>query len=82
MGESYTTNRPVLEEIGSKIGPTLILSVAALFVTLLISIPLGVLCALYKDRLLDNICRGFSLSELLYLHFYHRYYCFTFLPFN
>ena len=33
FGESYTTNRPVLEEIGSKIGPTLILSVAALFVT-------------------------------------------------
>ena len=31
FGESYTTNRPVLEEIGSKIGPTLILSVAALF---------------------------------------------------
>ena len=50
FGESYTTDRPVLEEIGSKIGPTLILSVAALFVTLLISIPLGVLCALYKDR--------------------------------
>ena len=37
FGESYTTNRPVLEGIGSKIGPTLILSVAALFVTLLIS---------------------------------------------
>ena len=79
FGESYTTNRPVLEEIGSKIGPTLILSVAALFVTLLISIPLGVLCALYKDRLLDNICRGFSfigiavpsfLSSLLLLYFF------------
>ncbi|MFR5069899.1 MAG: nickel ABC transporter permease [Eubacteriales bacterium] len=79
FGESYTTNRPVLEEIGSKIGPTLILSVAALFVTLLISIPLGVLCALYKDRLLDNICRVFSfigiavpsfLSSLLLLYFF------------
>ena len=60
LGDSYTTGRPVVAELLDKIGPTVILSVAALFVTLLISIPLGVLCALYKDRLLDNIVRGFS----------------------
>ena len=60
LGDSYTTGRPVVTELLDKIGPTVILSVAALFVTLLISIPLGVLCALYKDRLLDNIVRGFS----------------------
>ncbi len=60
LGNSYSTGHPVVSELFSKVGPTVMLSVAALFVTLLLSIPLGVLCALYQDRLLDNIVRGFS----------------------
>ncbi len=60
LGNSYSTGRPVITELLQKIGPTMILSVAALFVTLLVSIPLGVWCAVYRDRLLDHIVRIFS----------------------
>lgn len=79
LGTSYSTGRPVIQEIADKLGPTVILSVAAMFVILLISIPLGVLCALYKDGLLDNICRVVSfcgisipsfLSSLLLLYIF------------
>lgn len=70
LGTSYSTGKPVLQELLSKIGPTVILSVASIFVILLISIPLGVLCALYKDGIIDNICRvisfvGISLPSFL-----------------
>lgn len=83
LGNSYSTGRPVVTELWSKIGPTMILSVAALFVTLLISIPLGVLCALYQDRVFDYIMRGFSffgislpsfLSSLLLLYLFGVYW--------
>ncbi|MDD5953474.1 MAG: ABC transporter permease [Oscillospiraceae bacterium] len=60
LGTSYSTGRPVLSELMSKIGPTVILSVASMFVILLISIPLGILSALYKDGVIDNFCRVFS----------------------
>ena len=79
LGESFATGNPVVTELWDKIGPTVILALASLFVTLLVSIPLGVLCAVYKDRLLDNICRVVSfvgisvpsfLSSLLLLYFF------------
>ena len=49
---------------------SLIHILASIFVILLISIPLGVLCALYKDGIIDNICRvisfvGISLPSFL-----------------
>jgi peptide/nickel transport system permease protein len=79
LGTSYSTGRPVITELASKIGPTIILSVASMFVILLISIPLGVLCALYKDGIVDNISRVVSfvgislpsfLTSLLLLYFF------------
>lgn len=44
MGTSYKSNRPVLSEMTAKIPGTLILTVTALGVTMLLSIPLGVVC--------------------------------------
>lgn len=60
LGVSYATNRPVLTELIDKIGPTVILAFSSVFVVLLISVPLGVLCALYKDGILDHISRVIS----------------------
>lgn len=45
MGTSYKSNRPVLSEMTAKIPGTLILTVTALGVTMLLSIPLGTWCA-------------------------------------
>lgn len=50
MGTSYKSNRPVLSEMTAKIPGTLILTVTALGVTMLLSIPLGTWCAWYGRR--------------------------------
>ena len=48
LGTSYSQHRPVLELIGDRIGPTLLLSISALVVALIISIPLGMIAG-YKS---------------------------------
>lgn len=48
FGTSYSQHRPVLELISTRIGPTLILSLAAMAVALLIAIPLGMVAG-YKS---------------------------------
>lgn len=60
LGKSMTTSAPVAEELAKHIVPTLSLTLVSLVLTVLISIPLGVYCAVYRDRLLDNIVRTFS----------------------
>lgn len=47
LGTSYVQHRPVVELIGARIGPTLILSLSAMALALLIAIPLG-MAAGYK----------------------------------
>ena len=60
LGTSYSTGKPVIKELTDKIGSTVILACASMFVCILISIPWGVLCAYRKDGLIDNISRGIS----------------------
>ena len=52
MGTSYKSNRPVLSEMTAKIPGTLILTVTALGVTMLLSIPLGTSAPgyIYSDK--------------------------------
>ena len=54
MGTSYKSNRPVLSEMTAKIPGTLILTVTALGVTMLLSIPLGTWCAWYAGGKADG----------------------------
>ena len=60
LGNSYSTGRPVIQELKKKAGPTVILAVTSMLICVTVSIPLGVLCAYRKDKLLDNVCRIFS----------------------
>src|SRR5690606_1325400 len=39
---------------------TVIMTFAALTITVVLAVPLGILCAVYKDSFLDNIMRIFS----------------------
>lgn len=55
MGNSFVSKRPVIEEIKDRLPNTLLLMGTAFIVTLLISIPLGILTALRQYSLFDHI---------------------------
>lgn len=57
LGDSYKTGRPVASELKQTIPATLLLTFAALAVTILIAFPTGVLCARYRDGWFDNLIR-------------------------
>lgn len=60
MGMSYSMKVPVVEKLISCFFPTLSMSLLALFLMILISIPLGILSAVYQDTWMDYIVRGLS----------------------
>lgn len=60
MGISYVSGKPVFGYIFSKLPNTLLLSVSSLLTTLIISLPLGILSAVKKNSVFDNIIKGLS----------------------
>lgn len=50
FGLSFIERRPVAEIVAERIGPSLQLLVAAVSVTLLVAIPLGIVAAVWRDR--------------------------------
>lgn len=57
LGRSIHTRRPVLNMIMERYPSTLMLAAAATFVALLVALPIGVLSAVKKDTLADNLSR-------------------------
>ena len=57
FGTSYKSNKPVLQEIQKCLPYSIKLTLLSMFLTIVISTPLGVLCARYKDGWLDNLLR-------------------------
>lgn len=55
LGFSLSGRRPVLDEVGDRLPNTALLGVAALIVTAVISIPVGILSALYRYTFLDYL---------------------------
>lgn len=64
LGRSLQTKRPVWEEIKSRIPATLELTLATLFFSLLIGIPMGVFAALKKDTAVDKALLIFGMLGL------------------
>ena len=60
LGESYKDGFPVADKLAKSLRYTAILASTSLALALLVSLPLSVLTALYKDTLLDDITRFFS----------------------
>ncbi len=59
FGVSYTNpSDTVADELLRAIPNTLILTLASLFLVVVISLPVGVLCAIYKDSWFDKLMRG------------------------
>jgi peptide/nickel transport system permease protein len=61
LGRSIRDNTPVVEEILSRLPATLELALAALFISLLISVPLGLISALRPNSKIDAVVSGISL---------------------
>ncbi|MCC5909384.1 MAG: nickel ABC transporter permease subunit NikB [Clostridiaceae bacterium] len=60
FGNSYVNkDRTVLGEITRSLPATLELATASLFIVMVVSIPVGVLCAVFKDSVFDRIVRIF-----------------------
>ncbi|MDP8971406.1 MAG: ABC transporter permease [Actinomycetota bacterium] len=57
LGTSFSTGGPVLEELLSRLPATLQLAGAAMVVALLIAIPVGVVAAVYRNRIVDQAMR-------------------------
>lgn len=62
LGISYSTRRPVLDEVLHRIPYTLELAVPAALLALLLAVPLATLSALQRNRLPDQIVRVLSLA--------------------
>lgn len=60
MGTSYSMKVPVVQKLESCFWPTLQLALAAVVLMLLISIPLGVLSAVYQNSWIDYLVRGIT----------------------
>lgn len=60
FGTSISTGRPVLTEIANRLPATIFLAVVAMVITLVISIPLGFLAAVKRNRAVDGIIRACS----------------------
>ena len=60
LGESMRSGRSVSGSLISCLPYTLALTASSMVVTLLISVPLGLLCAYRKDGIADNVVRAIS----------------------
>lgn len=57
MGKSYISGKDVFDTFVSKLPPTLLLTAMSIVLTVLISIPLGILAAVRHDKLTDLLLR-------------------------
>jgi len=61
LGYSITSHTPIADEIGKRIGPTLLLMATAIAIALLIGIPFGILAAIRQYSLLDYVLTTFTM---------------------
>ena len=64
LGDSYILGRPVAEQIKRQFPVTMQIAFFAAFFVAIISIPIGVLAAVYQDKWPDYILRGFAILGL------------------
>ena len=64
LDTSIRTNRPVLEDLQAFFPATLELALVALFLAILVGVPLGVLSAVYHNRAIDQIARTLAVTGI------------------
>jgi len=60
MGHSYSMKVPVIDKLKTCFWPTLQLALLSLLIMIIISIPLGILSAVYRNKWIDYIVRAFT----------------------
>ncbi|MGM9529772.1 MAG: nickel ABC transporter permease [Phascolarctobacterium sp.] len=60
LGFSYMVKKPVVEELFECLPGTIILSLASLFLMMIVSVPAGIYSAVKRGGIVDNIVRGFT----------------------
>ncbi len=61
FGVSYRHREPVLGLLIERLGYSAMLAIPALILAIAVSIPVGVLSAMWRNRLIDNVARTFAL---------------------
>ncbi len=64
LGMSYTTRQPILSEIAVRLPNTLNLACASMLLSILIGVPTGIITALRKDTLVDNVITTGALAGI------------------
>ena len=70
MGKSYVSGEPVYSAFVSKLPATIYLTLTSIFVTVLISVPLGILAAVRQNRFVDYLIRFLVSSEIHFPNFF------------
>ncbi|PLT32712.1 nickel ABC transporter permease subunit NikB [Bacillus sp. V5-8f] len=60
FGISYVTNKPVWEEISSRLPATIQLTAGSLFIAIIVSVPIGFLAGIKKNSGMDHLSRFLS----------------------
>lgn len=64
LGTSFTTRRPVLDDLKRYLPATIELGLVAFVLSTLIGVPLGVISSVKRDKLPDHVARFISISGL------------------
>ena len=64
FGKSIISNRTVVSELQNRLPVTLELSLLAIFCSLAIALPVGIVSAIRQDTIIDYVCRSFAISLL------------------
>jgi len=64
LGRSFISGRPVLMDLGPRVPVTVELSLLGIIISLLISLPVGMLAAVKQNSLIDYVARSISIASL------------------
>jgi peptide/nickel transport system permease protein len=70
MGTSIFTRRPIVEDLALRLPATIELTLAAMIVSILVGIPLGVVSAVWRNSFLDHALRVITVSGLAIASFW------------
>jgi peptide/nickel transport system permease protein len=70
LGTSLFTTRPVWDDLSARLPATIELTVAAMIITVVLGIPLGVLAALYRNSWIDHLLRVLTVAGLAVASFW------------
>ena len=65
FGKSYSTRKPAFDELKRYFPQTFKLAVTSFLLLMIVSVPLGILSAIYENRVLDKVIRILSIGLML-----------------